>query len=147
MSKKQHDLIDLSKLLAVFWDQKKTIIYSTALFAFCGLGYALLAPSVYQANASVQVEAKYTGGALKDLSNVFEQESSAGTEIAVLKSRAIVGGAVEALNLSTEIKPKYSIPFFSKGWQKLTGTTPELTVSRFVPKYKSLEKAVLEIGN
>lgn len=146
MSKKQNDVIDLSKLLAVFWDRKGTIIYTTLLFIVLGVVYALLAPSIYSANASVQVEAKYTGGALKDLSTMFEQESSAGTEIAVIKSRAILTGAAEDLNLSTQITPKYTIPFFSKGWEKLTGETPELTTSRFIPKRKELDNAVLEIG-
>ena len=105
MSKKQNDVIDLSKLLAVFWDRKRTIISTTLLFVVLGVAYAILAPSIYTANASVQVEAKYTGGALKDLSTMFEQESSAGTEIAVIKSRAILTGAVEDLNLSTQITP------------------------------------------
>lgn len=146
MSKKQNDIIDLSKLLAIFWDRKKTIIYTIFSFVVLGIAYVLLAPSIYTANASVQVEAKYTGGALKELSSLFEQESSAGTEIAVIKSRAILTGAVDDLNLSTEISPKYTIPFFSKGWEKLFGEKAELTVSRFIPKHKELEKAVLEIG-
>ena len=58
MSKKQNDVIDLSKLLAVFWDRKRTIISTTLLFVVLGVAYAILAPSIYTANASVQVEAK-----------------------------------------------------------------------------------------
>lgn len=147
MSKKQNDIIDLSKLLAILWDRKKTIISTTAIFAGLGLAYAFMAPTIYSANASVQVETKYTGGALKDISNIFEQESSANTEIAVIKSRTILTDAANELNLSTKVTPNYTIPFFSKGWEKLTGRTSELTVSRFIPKTKSAEKAVLEISN
>lgn len=146
MSKKQNDVIDLSKLLAVFWDRKRTIISTTLLFVVLGVAYAILAPSIYTANASVQVEAKYTGGALKDLSTMFEQESSAGTEIAVIKSRAILTGAVEDLNLSTQITPVYTIPFISKGWEKLTGETPELSMAYFIPKQNEEDKFILEIG-
>ncbi|OOF56414.1 polysaccharide biosynthesis tyrosine autokinase [Rodentibacter genomosp. 2] len=146
MHKKQNDIIDLSKLLAVFWDRKKTILYTILSFVVLGIVYVLLAPSIYNANASVQVESKYTGGALKEISSLFEQESSAGTEIVVIKSRAILTDAIDELNLSTQISPKYTIPFFSKGWEKLFGIKPELVISRFIPKHKNLEQAVLEIG-
>ena len=49
MNKKQNDVIDLSKLLAVFWDRKRTIISTTLLFVVLGVAYAILAPSIYTA--------------------------------------------------------------------------------------------------
>lgn len=146
MNNKQNDIVDLSKLFALFWDRKKTIVSSILLFLTLAVIYILFATPIYSANASVQVEAKYTGGALKELSTIFEQESSASTEIAVIKSRAILNDAAETLNLSTKITPKYTIPFFSKGWEKLTGNKAEVTVSHFVPKKETLDKVVLEIG-
>ncbi|ABR73476.1 polysaccharide biosynthesis protein GumC [Actinobacillus succinogenes] len=147
MGKKQNDVIDLTKLLSLFWDQKRIIIFSTLLCAGLGLIYSLLAPSVYMATASVQVEEKYTGGALQGISSIFEQESTAGTEIAVIKSRAIVSKAVEDLNLTTEVSPVYSIPFFSKAIEKLTGEESEITVARFVPKQEVSQEYTLIVGS
>lgn len=147
MSKKQNDVIDLTKLLSLFWDQKRIIIFSTLLCVGLGLVYSLLAPSVYIATASVQVEEKYTGGALQGISSIFEQESTAGTEIAVIKSRAIMSKAVEDLNLTTEVSPVYSIPFFSKAMEKLTGDKPEISVARFVPKQDVSQEYTLIIGS
>ncbi|SEP81876.1 polysaccharide biosynthesis tyrosine autokinase [Basfia succiniciproducens] len=147
MSKKQNDVIDLTKLLGLFWDQKRIILLSTLLCAGLGLVYSLLAPSIYMATSSVQVEEKYTGGALQGLSSIFEQESTAGTEIAVIKSRAIVSKAVEDLNLTTEVSPVYPIPFFSKAVEKLMGDKPEITVARFVPKREDAQEYTLVIGS
>ena len=147
MSKKQNDVIDLTKLLSLFWDQKRIILFSTLLCAGLGLIYSLLAPSIYMATASVQVEEKYTGGALQGISSIFEQESTAGTEIAVIKSRAIMLKAVEDLNLTTEVSPVYSIPFFSKAIEKLTGDKSEITVTRFVPKQDASQEYTLIIGS
>ncbi|MDG2954934.1 polysaccharide biosynthesis tyrosine autokinase [Bisgaard Taxon 10/6] len=147
MSKKQNDVIDLTKLLSLFWDQKRIILFSTLLCAGLGLIYSLLAPSIYMATSSVQVEEKYTGGALQGISSIFEQESTAGTEIAVIKSRAIMLKAVEDLNLTTEVSPVYSIPFFSKAIEKLTGDKAEITVTRFVPKQDASQEYTLIIGS
>ena len=146
MNKNQSGEIDLGKALGIFWDDKWLIILSTFIFVFVGAVYAILAPSVYTANATVQVEEKYTGGALKELSTIFERESSAMAEISVLKSRLILSKTVEDLNLTTQIQPIYSIPFFSKGFSKLTKSIPEATVSRFVPANEDFEEVILEIG-
>ena len=146
MNKNQSGEIDLGKALGIFWDDKWLIILSTFIFVFVGAVYAILAPSVYTANATVQVEEKYTGGALKELSTIFERESSATAEISVLKSRLILSKTVEDLNLTTQIQPIYSIPFFSKGFSKLTKSIPEATVSRFIPANEDFEEVILEIG-
>ena len=71
MNKNQSGEIDLGKALGIFWDDKWLIILSTLIFVFVGAVYAILAPSIYTANATVQVEEKYTGGALKELSTIF----------------------------------------------------------------------------
>ena len=146
MNKNQSGEIDLGKALGIFWDDKWLIILSTLIFVFVGAVYAILAPSIYTANATVQVEEKYTGGALKELSTIFERESSATAEISVLKSRLILSKTVEDLNLTTQIQPIYSIPFFSKGFSKLTKSIPEATVSRFIPANEDFEEVILEIG-
>lgn len=147
MNKQQNDVINLGKLLGVFWDHRRTIIYSTVLFAVLGLTYALLTPAVYTANSSVQVDEKYTGGALKELSSIFEQESTAGAEVEVIKSRAVLSRAVEELNLTTEISPIYPIPFISKKWEAIAGEKPELTIPYFIPKKEELDKVVISIDS
>lgn len=144
---KDDDHIDLEKLIGSLLDHKWWIASSTVLFAFCGVVYALLATPIYTANATIQVEDKGSNGLFKEISSLFEQPSSASTEIGVLKSRLVLGKSIEELNLTTTAEAQYLVPFFSRGITRLFGNTPDIEISQFSTNDPAYNELVLEIGD
>lgn len=67
-------------------------------------------------------------------------------EIALLKSRMILGKTVDDLNLQAVIKPKY-FPIFGRGWQRLSGKKDgELVVSRlYLPTSEDIDVPKVEL--
>ncbi|AWH55570.1 tyrosine-protein kinase [Stenotrophomonas sp. ESTM1D_MKCIP4_1] len=104
----KEDEIDLRELFGVLIDRKWWIVGTTAVFCAVGVAYALLAAPVYQAQAMVQVESKVPSiPGLSDLSSSLGGSSTAATtEVALLTSRAVIGTAVDQLNLETQIDAK-----------------------------------------
>jgi len=104
----QDDEIDLLALFATLWDQKWLIAAITAVFMVIGLAYALLASPVYRANAIIQVEEKSPGlPGMSDVTEMFGGESEAITEIELIKSRKVIGTAVDNLDLDIQVEPRY----------------------------------------
>jgi len=105
------DDIDLLALFGTLIDSKWIIVGITAFFCAVGVAYALLSTPVYQANALVQVEEKKGGmaalGGMGEMSEMFGGTSPAVTEIELLKSRAVLGKAVENLKLDVIVEPNY----------------------------------------
>lgn len=105
------DSIDLLALFGTLIDSKWIIIGITAFFCVVGVAYALLSTPIYQANALVQVEEKKGGmaalGGMGEMSEMFGGTSPAVTEIELLKSRAVLGKAVENLKLDIIVGPNY----------------------------------------
>ncbi|MGF1714563.1 polysaccharide biosynthesis tyrosine autokinase [Photobacterium chitinilyticum] len=113
------DDIDLGKLFGALLDSRWVIILATFLFAVFGIAYALLATPIYKADALVQVEEKSAGvPGLSDISDMFASESSADTEIQILRSRMVIGNTVDKLNLTVNVAPKY-LPIIGKGLARL----------------------------
>jgi len=104
----QTDEIDLMALLGPLLDRKYFIIGLTTLFMLVGVVYAVLSTPIYQATAMLQVEDG--GGAsvpgLDDMGGMFESTSAAVTEIELLKSRSVIGEAVDSLKLDMTANPK-----------------------------------------
>jgi tyrosine-protein kinase Etk/Wzc len=72
----------------------------TAAFCAAGIGYATLATPIYRADALVQVEQKAAGiPGLSDIGEMFGAEAKAITEIELIKSRSVIGAAVDNLRL------------------------------------------------
>lgn len=115
------DEIDLLALLGALIDHKWIIAGVTALFAIAGVVYALLSTPVYVANAVVQIEKKSSGiGSLLGDSELFQGTSAAVTEIELLKSRTVIGQAVDNLQLDIVAQPRrfpYVGEYFSRRWQ------------------------------
>ncbi|MEI8668059.1 polysaccharide biosynthesis tyrosine autokinase [Pseudoalteromonas sp. B131b] len=113
--------IDLMALLGTLLDRKYFIVGITALFMFIGVVYAVLSTPVYQATAMIQVEDG--GGSVPgfdDMAGMFESTSAAVTEIELLKSRSIIGEAVDILKLDVTAEPKL-FPFIgSRAYRKYT---------------------------
>ncbi|GAB3376516.1 polysaccharide biosynthesis tyrosine autokinase [Spongiibacter taiwanensis] len=102
------DEIDLLALFGTLWEKKIEIAALTAAFMLVGIFYALVATPIYRANALIQVENK-SGGVpgLSEVSEMFGGESAAVTEIELIKSRNVIGTAVETLSLDVVAVPKY----------------------------------------
>ncbi|MFZ6048992.1 polysaccharide biosynthesis tyrosine autokinase [Pseudomonas sp. CR3202] len=111
------DDIDLLALAGTLLDAKWLIVGITAFFTVMGVAYAVLTPPVYQANALVQVEEKKGGLAamtgMSEMTEMFGGTSAAVTEIELLKSRAVLGQAVENLKLDVIVEPHY-FPLFGR---------------------------------
>lgn len=102
------DEIDLLGLFGTLLDHKLLIGGVTGLFCAAGVAYALLATPVYKANAVVQVEEKTAAlPGLSDMTEMFGGESAAVTEIELIKSRAVIGKAVDNLRLDIVTEPHY----------------------------------------
>ncbi|KPA54197.1 tyrosine protein kinase [Photobacterium leiognathi subsp. mandapamensis] len=143
------DEIDLGKLFGILVDSRWSIIVTTLLFTFIGIAYALLATPVYKADALIQVEQKSTGmPALGgDMAELFSSESTATTEIEIIKSRMVLGETVDKLNLSVVATPNY-IPVIGKGLARLSGESASIAISRFIlPEHMQTNGYVLTVTN
>ncbi|PSW03946.1 tyrosine-protein kinase [Photobacterium lipolyticum] len=138
VAKSNADEIDLGKLFGILIDNRWNIILITFIFAVVGVAYALLATPIYKADALIQVEQKSSGmPALGDMGEMFGSESSATTEIEIIKSRMVIGKTVDKLNLTTVVTPNY-LPVVGKGLARLQGEQADIDIGRFeVPDYVS----------
>ncbi|MBS1158783.1 MAG: wzc [Proteobacteria bacterium] len=104
----QHDDIDLLGLVGPLIDHKWLIGGVTAAFMVLSIAYSLLATPIYKANAMIQVEKKSSGLAgLSEMADVLGKESKAVTEIELIKSRTVIGKAVDQLQLDLMVRPHY----------------------------------------
>ena len=102
------DEIDLLGMLGTLIDNKWLIIGATVTSMAASLAYGLLSTPVYKANALVQVEKKSSGlTGLDDLGAALGRESKSVTEIELIKSRTVVGKAVDELHLDLIVSPRY----------------------------------------
>ncbi len=143
------DEIDLGKLLGILLDAKWIILVTTFLFAFGGVAVALLSTPIYKADALLQIEEKSKGGIGSlvggDMGELFSQESSATTEIEIIKSRMILGDTVDKFNLTTVAEPKY-LPVIGKGLARIAGKVNQIEISRYtVPEYAQEMKHTLVV--
>ncbi|PTO68222.1 polysaccharide biosynthesis tyrosine autokinase [Vibrio splendidus] len=132
------DEIDLGNLLGILLDAKWLIMLTTFAFAVFGIAFALLSTPIYKADALIQIEEKSSGGIssmVGDMGELFSQESSATTEVEIIKSRMILGETVDKFNLTTVTSPNYA-PIVGKGFARLIGDINHIVVSRFtLPSY------------
>lgn len=147
MSDTNSDEIDLGKLFGILLDAKWMIVAVTFVFAVIGVAYALLATPIYKADALIQIEQKSSGmsSLVGDMGDLFSSESSATTEIEIIKSRMVLGETVDKLNLQTVTEPVY-LPVIGKGLARLTGQQPRILINRFeFPAYIQEPNFTLEV--
>lgn len=99
------DTIDLKELFFSLIAQWKLIALCVILSVICALLYLRVTPDTYSVDALVQVEESKGASAalLGDLSNMIEQKQPTQAEIELLKSRLVLGSAIQALNLDLRI--------------------------------------------
>lgn len=128
---KDPDEIDLGRLIGELIDHRKLIVSVTSLFTLLALVYALFATPIYQADALVQVEQKQGNALLNSLSQVLpDSQPQSASEIALLRSRMILGKTVDDLNLQAKIEEN-NFPVFGRGLPRLLGyKSNNLKISR-----------------
>ncbi|EHP37944.1 tyrosine-protein kinase EpsB [Cupriavidus basilensis OR16] len=106
------DEIDLVHYLDVLLASRWLIASIAGAVLVLGIAYAFLARPVYQADILVQVEDNPNSAKslLGDVSSLFDVKAEATAEIEIIRSRMVVGKAVDNLRLYISGKPNY-FPF------------------------------------
>ncbi|QNK08288.1 polysaccharide biosynthesis tyrosine autokinase [Enterobacter sp. JUb54] len=143
---KEIEDIDLSRLIGEVIDHRKLIISIVSLLTLLALVYALFATPVYQADALVQVEQKQGNAILSNLSQMLpDGQPQSAPEIALLRSRMILGKTVDDLNLQS-IATQHYFPLFGKGFARLSGEKPaQISISRLYVAKKDDETPKLKL--
>lgn len=103
------NVIRLTEYLDILIDRKWLVTGVTCIAVLLGVAYALLSTPVYQSNLLVQVEdsAPDAKNFLGDTANLFDVKTPASGEIQIIRSRLVMGGAVEATRLYIDARPRY----------------------------------------
>jgi tyrosine-protein kinase Etk/Wzc len=104
-----NDEINLAEYWDIVVDNRWLIAAVTALAVAIGGAYAFLAKPVYESNLLIQVEDS-TGSAksfLGEAASLFEVKTAATAEIEIIRSRMVIGQAVDKTLLYIEAKPRY----------------------------------------
>ncbi|MCF6439056.1 polysaccharide biosynthesis tyrosine autokinase [Pseudoalteromonas luteoviolacea] len=105
-SEKESNELDLLLLLGILLDRKWFILFFTLLFTSVGVTYAIFSTPIYQATSMLQLEEKgRTLPGFDEMSGMLEASAGSVTEIALLKSRRVLGETVDVLQLNTEALP------------------------------------------
>ncbi|WP_082388587.1 polysaccharide biosynthesis tyrosine autokinase [Cobetia sp. UCD-24C] len=102
--------IDLGRLFGVLLDHKHWIIGVTGLFGIIGVLYALLASPIYKVDALIQIDDAPSTNPLADVNSLLGKEPPSQSEIEIIRSRMVLGRAVDLLNLDITVTPQ-RIPF------------------------------------
>jgi tyrosine-protein kinase Etk/Wzc len=101
------DESELLPLALLLWSKKLFIGSLLVAGALVGLVVGLAKTPIYEADALVQLETKNSGITLsEDIANLMSNESEAITEIEILRSRMVIGSAVDALKLDIVATPR-----------------------------------------
>ena len=100
---------DFGRYLEIVADNKWLIAAITTLALVLGIAYALVQKPVYEANILVQIEEPETStkSFLGEAGALFDVKTPASAEIEILRSRKVVGEAVDKVQLDIEAEPRY----------------------------------------
>ncbi|WP_322094613.1 polysaccharide biosynthesis tyrosine autokinase [Paraburkholderia bannensis] len=101
--------IQLTEYVETILEYWKLIATTIAIALFIGVVYVIVATPQYRADAMLQVEddSNSSNNALGQLASLFDSKQTAAAEMALIGSRLVVGGAVNALRLDTSARPRY----------------------------------------
>jgi tyrosine-protein kinase Etk/Wzc len=105
---RQND-VDLVRYLDVVLANRWLVLAIAGIVLALGVAYSFIAPPVYQSDILVQVEQESpsnTKSLLGDVSSLFDVKTEATAQIEVLRSRMVVGNAVDNLKLYISADPK-----------------------------------------
>lgn len=104
------DELHLAEYVDILLDHKWMVAAVTALALLIGVAYVLFATPIYQSDLIVQVEdaAPDAKGILGEASNLFEVKTPASGEIQILRSRMVIGAAVDQTRFYISAKPNFT---------------------------------------
>jgi len=140
-----NDEIDLVEYWDIIVDARWLIAIVTALAAALGAAYALLAKPVYESNLLIQVEDS-SGSAksfLGDAASLFDIKTPATAEIEILRSRMVIGQAVDNTLLYIEARPLY-LPVVGH-WLSRRATDISKPVAGWVAGKESIEVSRFDV--
>lgn len=107
------DTIDIAEYIGMLVENRLLIGAITAGFFVLALVYVIAATPIYRTDALLQVEQDNSPFKQMDelASMMGADATSAVTEIEIIKSRKVIGGVIDKLNLTIEIEPVY-FPLF-----------------------------------
>jgi len=99
----------VSEWIDILIDRKWLVATVTTLSLMLGVTYALLSTPIYQSNLLIQVEdaAPDAKGFLGEASSLFDVKTPATGEIQVIRSRMVLGAAVDQTRAYIDAKPRY----------------------------------------
>jgi tyrosine-protein kinase Etk/Wzc len=103
------DGIDLVEYWDIIVDNRWIVAAITALALVVGVAYAVLARPIYESNLLIQVEdsAGSTKNLFGDAANLFDIKTPAAGEMEILRSRMVIGRAVDATKIYIQARPRY----------------------------------------
>lgn len=103
------DEINLKEWIDILIDRKWLVAAVTVLALAFGVAYAMLSTPIYQSNLLIQVEdaAPDAKGFLGEASNLFDVKTPATGEIQVIRSRMVLGAAVDQTRAYIDARPRY----------------------------------------
>lgn len=108
MNRQTEDELDLGRLLGMVLDGKWWIACITGVAMLVGIAYALLSTPIYQAYTLLQVEKKASGFPMVgNMGDFLNDDSNIVTEMEILKSRMVLGGAVAQSQADVIVEPNY----------------------------------------
>jgi tyrosine-protein kinase Etk/Wzc len=106
---RDNDDIDFLGMFDAIVEARWLILAIALIATLVGGAYALLSQPVYRADSLIQVEQSQsnTSNLLSEMSTLFDVQSPASAEIELLRSRLVVGQAVDMLQLHISAAPDY----------------------------------------
>jgi tyrosine-protein kinase Etk/Wzc len=105
----EEDLFHIADYWDIIVDSRWLIAIITGLALIVGLAYAMLVKPVYESNLLIQVEDSASSGRslLGDASSLFDLKTPASAEIEIIRSRMVIGRAVDNALLYIDARPNY----------------------------------------
>ena len=131
------DEINLREVVDVIWSGKWIVAGITLASVILGVAYALIAAPVFQADGLVQVEEEKSSisATMDQLSSLIGGGTTqAPAEIAVLKSRMVLGSVVESLKLYIDVQPDY-FPVFGQAVARRRADLTEVSLPSWLGQY------------
>lgn len=118
--------LQLTDLIATIVDSWRLILGSVIAFLIGGLMYVTLVTPIYRADVLLQIEESSKGvGALADLSMLLQEEVPVSAEFEILRSRMVLGAAIDNLKLNIVTRPIY-FPLFGASLARRNGDTEQI---------------------
>ena len=107
-ARREYDAIHFSEILAYLFASKSTILWITAATLFIAAIQAYRTAPIYHTDAMLKIERQQQGvPGLDAASQVFSSGSSTQAEVDIIKSRLVIGEAVDELGLIYHVTPRY----------------------------------------